>query len=71
VSTLSAPPTRAAAIGMRLTANRFAQTVLPPAIGFAVADSGSTGVFLGCAAVLAAATGTVLGRRLHDPPSGG
>lgn len=70
VSTLSAPNVRGAAIGLRLTANRLAQTVLPPAIGFAVADSGSTGVFLGSAAVLAAATGTVLGRRMHDPPAG-
>ncbi len=71
VSALSAPNVRGAAIGLRLTANRFAQTVLPPAIGLAVADSGSTGVFLGCAAVLAAATGTVLGRSLQEPPTGG
>jgi cyanate permease len=70
VSALSAPNVRGAAIGLRLTANRFAQTVLPPVIGVAVADSGSTGVFLGSAAVLAAATGTVLGRRMHDPPPG-
>ncbi|GAA3169165.1 hypothetical protein GCM10010531_22770 [Blastococcus jejuensis] len=64
VSNLSAPNARGAAIGLRLTANRLAQTVLPPAIGLAVADSGTTGVFLGSAAVLAAATGTVLRRRL-------
>lgn len=64
VSNLSAPNARGAAIGLRLTANRLAQTVLPPAIGVAVADSGTTGVFLGSAAVLAAATGTVLRRRL-------
>jgi predicted MFS family arabinose efflux permease len=64
VSNLSAPNARGAAIGLRLTANRLAQTVVPPAIGVAVADSGTTGVFLGSAAVLAAATGTVLRRRL-------
>ena len=62
---------RGAAIGLRLTANRLAQTVLPPAIGFVVAGSGSTGVFLGCAVVLAAATGTVVGRRLDEPPPNG
>jgi predicted MFS family arabinose efflux permease len=65
VSNLSAPNARGAAIGLRLTANRLAQTVIPPAIGLAVADSGTTGVFLGSAAVLAAATGTVLRRRLE------
>lgn len=70
VSTLSAPNVRGAAIGLRLTANRLAQTVLPPAIGMAVAGSGSTGVFLGCSAVLAAATATVLGHRLEEPPGG-
>jgi MFS family permease len=70
VSSLSAPNVRGAALGLRLTANRFAQTVLPPAIGLVVAGSGSTGVFLGCAVVLAAATGTVLGRPLRDPPTG-
>ena len=71
VSSLSAPNVRGAAIGLRLTANRLAQTVLPPTIGFVVAGSGSTGVFLGCAVVLAAATGTVVGRRLEEPPTGG
>jgi cyanate permease len=67
VSNISAPNVRGAAIGLRLTANRLGQTVLPPAIGLAVADSGSAGVFLGCAVVLAAATGTALGQRLDDP----
>jgi MFS family permease len=71
VSTLAAPNVRGAAIGLRLTANRLGQTLLPPAIGVAVAGSGSSGVFLGSAAVLAAATGTVLRRRLHEPPSAG
>jgi MFS family permease len=70
VSSLSAPNVRGAAIGLRLTAKRLAQTVLPPVIGFAVADDGSTGVFLGCAVVLAAASGTVLRRRMHEPPPG-
>jgi MFS family permease len=64
VSNLSAPNARGAAIGLRLTANRLAQTVIPPVIGVVVADSGTTGVFLGSAAVLAAATGTVLRRQL-------
>jgi predicted MFS family arabinose efflux permease len=71
VSNLSAPNVRGAAIGMRMTANRLAQTVIPPGIGFAVADSGTTGVFLGSAAMLAAACGTILRRRPHEPPTGG
>jgi cyanate permease len=71
VSNLSAPNARGAAIGLRLTANRLAQVVLPAALGVAVADSGTTGIFLGSAAVMAAATGTVLRRRMHEPPTGG
>jgi predicted MFS family arabinose efflux permease len=70
VTTLSAPNVRGAAIGLRLTANRLGQTVIPPAIALAVADSGSTGVFLGSAVLLAAATGTVVNRRMPDPPAG-
>jgi MFS family permease len=66
VSTLAAPEMRGAAIGLRITANRLAQTVLPPAIGVAVAGAGSSGVFLGSAAVLAAATTAVLGRRSQE-----
>jgi predicted MFS family arabinose efflux permease len=67
VSGLAAPDMRGAAIGLRLTANRLAQTVLPPAIGVAVGGTGSSGVFLGSAAVLAAATTTVLGRQRLEP----
>ena len=70
VSVLSAPNVRGAAIGLRLTANRFAQTVIPPTLGLVVADGGSTGVFLGCAVVMAAATTTVLGRRLDESATG-
>lgn len=60
VSTLAPPEARGAAIGLRLTANRLAQTVVPPGIGLAAAGSGSSGVFLGTALVLAVATTTVL-----------
>ena len=70
VSTLAAPNVRGAAIGLRLTANRLGQTVLPPAIGVVVAGSGSSGVFLGSAAILAVATTTVLRRPSADPPAG-
>ncbi len=69
VSTLAAPDVRGAAIGLRLTANRLGQTVLPPAIGLVVAGSGSSGVFLGSAAVLAVATTTVLRRPSESPPA--
>lgn len=69
VSALAAPEMRGAAIGLRLTANRLAQTALPPAIGLAVGGTGSSGVFLGSAAVLAAATTAVLGGGLME--SGG
>jgi MFS family permease len=60
VSSLAAPNVRSAAIGLRLTANRLAQTVVPPGIGLAAAGSGSSGVFLGTAVVLAVATATLL-----------
>ncbi|MGY1620355.1 MFS transporter [Geodermatophilus sp. SYSU D00691] len=62
VSAITAPELRGSAVGLRLTANRLAQTLLPPAIGFAAAGSGSGGVFLGSAAVMVAATATVLRR---------
>jgi MFS family permease len=67
VSSLAPPHARGAAIGLRITANRLAQTVLPPSIGLAAAGSGSSGVFLGTAVVLAGATATVLRQRM-DPP---
>jgi MFS family permease len=63
VSAMSAPELRGAAVGLRVTANRFAQTVIPPAIGAAAASAGSSGVFLASAVVLAAATSTVLRRQ--------
>jgi MFS family permease len=63
VSALSAPEFRGAAIGLRVTANRLAQTVVPPAIGAAAAGAGSSGVFLASATVLAAATSTVVRRQ--------
>lgn len=66
VSTLSAPGMRGAALGLRLTGNRLAQTVLPPAIALAAAGSGSGGVFLGSALVLAVATTTVLPKRVLE-----
>ena len=69
VSSISPPAVRGAALGLRLTANRLAQTVLPPAIGLAAAGTGSAGVFVGTALVLAAATTSVLRQPMNpaDP----
>jgi hypothetical protein len=50
-------------VGLRMSANRLAQTVVPASVTLAVAGSGSGGVFLGSAALVAAATTTVLRRR--------
>lgn len=70
VTTRSAPAVRGAAIGLRLTANRLAQTVLPPSIGFAVKGAGTSGVFLACAVVLALAAIPVLRAPLSGPVDG-
>lgn len=70
VTTRSAPAVRGAAIGLRLTANRLAQTVLPPSIGFAVKGSGTSGVFLACAVVLGLAAIPVLRAPLSGPVDG-
>jgi MFS family permease len=61
VSTLAPPQLRGAAVGLRLSANRLAQTCLPITVAL-VAGSGTTGVFLGTAGLMAAATTTVLRR---------
>jgi MFS family permease len=63
VATLAPPEMRGAAVGLRMSANRLAQTVVPASVTLAVAGSGSGGVFLGSAALVAAATTTVLRRR--------
>ena len=63
VATLAPSEMRGAAVGLRLTANRLAQTVVPASVTLAVAGSGSGGVFLGSAALVAAATTTVLRRQ--------
>lgn len=61
---------RGAALGLRLTANRLAQTVLPPGIG-AVAAGGTRMVFLATAGVLGIATATALRAPLTgDDPTG-
>lgn len=62
VSTLAPPELRGAAVGLRLSANRLAQTCLPITVSVLAAGSGSTGVFLGMAGLMAAATTTVLRR---------
>jgi MFS family permease len=67
VTTLAPRELRGAAVGLRLTANRLAQTVVPATIALA-AGSGTTGVFVGSAAVMAAATTTVLRRGTMDAP---
>jgi MFS family permease len=61
VSTLAPPEMRGAAVGLRLSANRLAQTCLPVTVAL-LAGSGTTGVFLGMAGLMAAATTTVLRR---------
>ena len=47
-------------MGLRLSANRLAQTIVPASVTLAVAGSGSDGVFVGSAVLVAAATTTVL-----------
>ena len=60
VATLAPSEMRGAALGLRLSANRLAQTVVPAAVTLAVAGSGSGGVFVGSALLVAAAATTVL-----------
>jgi MFS family permease len=60
VATLSPPEMRGAAVGLRLSANRLAQTVVPASVTLVVAGSGTDGVFVGSAMLVAAATTTVL-----------
>jgi MFS family permease len=67
VATLSPPEMRGAAVGLRLTANRLAQTVVPVTVTLVVAGSGSDGVFLGSAVLVAAASTTVLRRQTPRP----
>jgi MFS family permease len=62
VATLAPPEMRGAALGLRLSANRLAQTVVPASVALAAAGSGSGGVFVGSAVLVAAATTTVLRR---------
>ncbi len=51
---------RSAALGLRLTANRLAQVVLPPTVA-ALPGAGGSGVFFGSTALLAAMTGVLAG----------
>lgn len=62
VATLAPSEMRGAAVGLRLSANRLAQTVLPAVVALAAAGSGSGGVFVGSAVLVAAASTTVLRR---------
>ncbi len=62
VATLAPPGMRGAAVGLRLSANRLAQTVVPATVSLAAAGSGSGGVFVGSAVLVVAATTTVLRR---------
>jgi MFS family permease len=63
VATLAPSEMRGAAVGLRLSANRLAQTVVPASVTVVVAGAGSDGVFVGSAVLVAAASTTVLGRR--------
>jgi hypothetical protein len=62
VATLAPPEMRGAAVGLRMSANRLAQTVVPAAVTVAAAGSGTGGVFVGSAVLVAAASTTVLRR---------
>ena len=62
VATLAPADMRGAAVGLRMSANRLAQTVVPATVALAAAGSGSAGVFVGSAALVVAATTTVLRR---------
>ena len=62
VATLAPPEMRGAALGLRLSANRLAQTIVPAAVSLAAAGSGSSGVFVGSAVLVVAASTTVLRR---------
>jgi len=68
VTAAAEPGIRGAALGLRLTANRLAQTLLPPAVGFAAVGGGTVGVFLGMAVLLLLAA-TVAGRAPLDGTS--
>jgi len=60
ISDVAPPGTRAAALGVRLTANRASQATLPAAIAVLTAGSGATGVFLGAAVMLAVSSATLV-----------
>ena len=62
VATLAPAEMRGAAVGLRLSANRLAQTVVPALVSLAAAGSGTDGVFVGSAVLVAAASTTVLRR---------
>jgi MFS family permease len=62
VATLAPPEMRGTAVGLRMTANRLAQTVVPVSVTLVAAGSGTGGVFLGSAVLVAAASTTVLRR---------
>ncbi|MDG4828744.1 MFS transporter [Solwaraspora sp. WMMD1047] len=69
VADAARPGTQGAAMGLRLTANRLAQTALPVAVG--VFSTGAAGVFWAVAALLALSTGVLTRLPPDRPPATG
>jgi MFS family permease len=59
VSIVTVPGTRAAALGIRQTANRIAQATLPATVAAVATGSGADGVFWGAAVLLLGASATL------------
>ncbi|MDQ7904613.1 MFS transporter [Phytohabitans sp. ZYX-F-186] len=64
---VSAPGTRGAALGLRVTANRVAQATLPAAIAAVSAGSGANGVFWGAALILSTASAALMRAPMGRP----
>jgi MFS family permease len=62
------PDTRGSALGLRITANRLAQFVVPAMVGVLAGGAGSTGVFLASAALLSCTCGAIARAPLEDGP---
>lgn len=60
IAAVAAPGTRAAALGMRLTANRIGQATLPATLAAVAAGTGANGVFWGAALILSGASAALV-----------
>jgi MFS family permease len=68
VTTVAAPGTRGAALGLRITANRIGQATIPATIAAVAAGSGANGIFWGAAAVLTGASAAIVRAPMERPP---